>query len=159
MRMPVPILMIAFAACTDRVGQASFGDDLADPQRPARGASDTGAWLEQGFYQTWTCEAEPHAARPPSPHGTDRVCNNDLLHGSASGAYPVGSASVKEIFDDAGRISGHAVYIKVSDGVGADGWYWYEAFGGEVATANPGSDNCTSCHTRAPRDFVYTHVE
>ncbi|MGH9886004.1 MAG: hypothetical protein ACREBE_10775, partial [bacterium] len=86
------------AACTDP-GPDSFGDDLTDPELPARGTADAPVWLAAGHYRQWHCEPTPHSARPPSPHGKNRICNNDALHVAGSGDLPAGAASVKEIYD------------------------------------------------------------
>jgi len=150
--------LLWLVGCSDRVGQASYGDDLDDPQIPARGARDMGEWLARGFYRVWTCEPTGHEARPPSPHGRDRICNNDALHGSTTGSYPAGSASVKEFLDGQGGVVGYAVYRKVDESSGGDGWYWYEAFGSSVSTANGDVEACTRCHSRAPREYVFTQV-
>jgi hypothetical protein len=151
-------LTLAAAACTDH-GPGSFGDDLADPQVPARGTMDVQDWLAAGYYAAWTCEPAPHPGRAPSPHGESRICNNAALHAAAgnSDAFPVGAAAVKEIFEG-GTIAGYAVARKVSAGDGGDRWYWYEGTSDHIYASSEGAGNCTSCHTRAARDFVFTIV-
>lgn len=144
------------AGCMDD-GSASFGDDLTDHQLPARGAKDMPLWLSAGFYRAWRCEPAPHAGRPPSPHGTTRICNNDALVAAGSGPFPVGTATVKEIFD-AGGISGYAVSRKLTAGTAGDAWYWYEGSGGNVYANAEGVGGCTGCHAGAARDFVFTVV-
>lgn len=154
------IVWLFLIACTgnDDLG-VSAGDDLADPQLPARGSEDVLTWLRAGLYTSWHCELEPHPPRMPSPHAQNRICNNDALQLAADGAgpYPVGSASVKEIYGDTG-VRLFAVYRKVEAGGGGDTWYWYEGIEGRTDTNAVGSDRCTGCHSRAPRDFVYTIV-
>lgn len=139
-------------------GQASYGDDPADQQLPARGSTDALDWLEAGFYLDWQCEPEPHAARALSPHGTNRVCNNDALRDAAgSGSFPIGAASVKELYDG-DDIRLFALYRKVSSGEGGDTWYWYEGSRGDTAANGEGEGVCVGCHSRAPRDYVFTIV-
>ncbi|HEX2690580.1 MAG TPA: hypothetical protein VHN14_28385 [Kofleriaceae bacterium] len=144
------------AACTDP-GPESFGDDPTDPQVPARGTTDVTNWLAAGYYLTWHCEAEPHPGRSPSPHGRSRICNNDALHATTSGAFPVGAAAVKEIFDGA-TIRSYAVARKVTEGTGGDQWYWYEGNPDKIFANGEGAENCTGCHMQAARDFVFTIV-
>ena len=155
-----PVHWYAFAcmlgACADP-GPDSFGDDLTETQLPARGTSDAPAWLGAGYYRQWHCEATPHPARAPSPHGRNRICNNDALHAAPAGDFPAGAASVKEIFDGDG-IATYAIARKLTDGTGGDAWYWYEGNPGKTYANSEGADNCTGCHTRAPRDFVFTVV-
>lgn len=144
------------AGCMDD-GSASFGDDLTDHQLPARGSKDMPQWLATGFYQAWRCELVPHPGRSPSPHGTTRICNNDVLAAAGSGAFPVGTAAVKEIFD-ANGIAGYAVSRKLTAGTGGDAWYWYEGIGDSVSANAEGVGGCTGCHAGAARDFVFTVV-
>lgn len=149
-------LVLILAGCTDS-GPDSFSDDLDDPQVPARGTADAVAWLTAGHYQAWHCEATPHPGRPPSPHGTNRICNNDALHAAASGAFPAGSASVKEIYDG-NAIVAYALARKLTDGAGGNTWYWYEGNPDKVYANSQGAGNCTGCHAQAARDFVFTVV-
>jgi hypothetical protein len=145
---------LAATACT---GPASFGDDLTNPQLPARGTADIQDWLRAGYYQAWACEPDPHPGRTSSPHGTNRICNNDALHAAAgTGAFPVGAAAVKELFSG-GAVTAYAVTRKTIAGDGGDSWYWYE--GPDTVYANgEGDSSCTGCHAQAPRDFVFTIV-
>jgi hypothetical protein len=149
------VIAIAFTGCTDD-GPESFGDDLTDPQLPARGISDARAWLAAGHYQAWRCEPAPHPGRSPSPHGRNRICNNDALR-AGTGDFPVGAAAVKEIYDG-DRIVTYAIARKLTAGAGGDGWYWYEANPDKVYANSEGAENCTGCHSGAPRDFVFTVV-
>lgn len=145
------------AGCAEhRDGGPSFGDSLTDPQVPARGSADLPQWLAAGYYLGWRCEPEHRSGRPPSPHGTARVCNNDALAATASGAFPVGAATVKEIYDG-DRITGYAVSRKVSTS-GNDAWYWYERVSDNLYANDQGIAGCTGCHVQATRDFVFTLV-
>lgn len=146
---------LGLTGCTDD-GASSFGDDLGDPQLPARGTVDLPQWLAAGYYRTWRCEPQPHPGRPPSPHGTTRICNNDALHAAAAG-FPAGAAAVKEIFGG-DRIVSYAVSRKLTAGDGGDRWYWYEGNADKVYGNGPGVTGCTGCHDRAARDFVFTVV-
>lgn len=149
---------LALSGCAEDRGTGSYGDALADPQLPPRGADDLPRWLAAGYYQWWRCEPAAHPGRSPSPHGANRICNNDALHGASPGAaFTAGAASVKEIFDG-DRVTAYAVSRKLADGTGGDRWYWYEASGDQVYANRSGAGNCTGCHTGADRDFVFTIV-
>jgi hypothetical protein len=151
--------MVLMAACAGD-GMASYGDELDDPQLPPRGHADVLTWLEAGHYLGWACEPDAHPSRAGSGHGPNRICTNDTLLAAAAGtgAFPVGAAAVKEVFDDAGDIRLFAVYRKLRAGTDGNSWYWYEGLGDHVIANAEGDDTCTDCHARAPRDFVYTIV-
>ncbi len=153
-------MLLVLGACAGD-GEASYGDDLTDPEVPARGNVDLHTWLDAGFYQSWSCEQAAHPARPGSGHGPNRICTNAQLSAAADGTgpYPVGAAAVKEVFDSNGNIRLYAVYRKVFDGTGGDTWYWYEGLPGNVIANGEGDSTCTGCHGRAPRDFVYTIIQ
>lgn len=139
------------------------GATSGDAQTPPTGEANVESWLAQKMYNAWKCEPAPHAPRPPSPHGSDRICSNDLLSKhEGGGEYPVGAAAVKELYDGS-SIVGYAVYRKVGAGHGGESWYWYEKIrGGLNADGTGGSgepkDVCVSCHAGAPNDFVFTQV-
>jgi hypothetical protein len=128
-----------------------------DSQLPPQGHTALAAWLADGHYLAWACEPTAHPARPPGAHGANRICSNAALSGSASGLYPVGAASVKELYRN-GSIEGHAVGIKLTAGSDANSWYWYEAIGASVIADGAGRASCANCHAGAPRDNVFTHV-
>jgi len=154
-----------------------------DPQTPPAGpASAVEAWLGNGHYEQWNCEAAVHGPIDISPHGMQRICSNDKVSGHAGpGEYPVGSAGVKELYDAAGaNIVGYAVYVHTKAGTMGDTWYWYEKVpldhpaphdeNGIVAdglgNSGPAKDICVSCHSAAGidadhpgHDFVYTQVQ
>jgi hypothetical protein len=147
------------SACTGDPGPASVGDPTDDPQLPPRGTDDLTTWIAAGHYQSWACEAEAHAGRAPSPHGRNRICSNTALEtATGDGAYPMGAAGVKEIYDSAGAIELYAVYRKIADGDGGATWYWFEGTRDDVVANGEGDSTCTSCHSHAPRDFVFTQV-
>ena len=155
-------------------------DDAAaqsDPQLPPMGGANVEAWLAKGYFLQWRCETAAHAARPPSPHGVDLVCSNNVISGAGgAGPFPAGAAAVKQIFDAVGgKVIGHAVYRKLAaDSAGGAGWYWYEndprftpAILGDGVGGSPGEMGaCVGCHRAAgpdfaatARDFVYTQIQ
>jgi hypothetical protein len=176
--------LVALAGCASDPVPTSTGDssvDVGTAQLPPMGRVAVEAWLTAGYYRSWHCEAMPHAARSPSPHGINRICSNDALSAfTGTGEYPVGSAAVKELYDAAGTsIIGYAVYRHVSAGTIGANWYWYERVpqtsmvphdaNGVVADAlgNVGTANsiCVGCHSatgvdamHSGHDFVYTQV-
>ncbi|MBA3398103.1 MAG: hypothetical protein H0T89_36090 [Deltaproteobacteria bacterium] len=151
------------ASCGSDTGSQDPGDGVdamvatGDPELPPTGHPALKAWLADGHYLAWACEDAPHPARPPGAHGTNRICSNAALTASATGTYPVGAASVKELYRGT-EISGYAVGLKVSTGTDANSWYWYEAFGDSVVADRIGQSLCAGCHEDAPRDYVFTHV-
>ena len=112
-----------------------------------------------------------------SAHGTNRVCSNDLaagFEGSVSDERPLGTASVKELYDDASALVGHAVGVKIAaESQGGGNWYWYERVEDRVIVdglgdAGPAKRACVGCHAGAgsdaehavsgSSDFVYLQV-
>jgi hypothetical protein len=113
-------------------------------------------WIEAGHYLDWSCEADVHPARPGSGHGPNRICSNDaLITSTGDGPYPVGSASVKEVYSGE-TIRLWAVYRKVDAAAGGDSWYWFEGTRTNIVANGEGDSTCTGCHSGAPRDFVFT---
>jgi glutathione S-transferase len=117
-------------------------------------------------------------ARSPSPHGFNRICNNDLLYKQPAGPgeYPVGAAAVKELYDaDQKTIIGYAVEVHTSAGNDTSHWYWYErnptlgappknGMAGVVAdgigpdegvAGSPTEKVCTGCHSAAGSDKAH----
>jgi len=117
-------------------------------------------WLKAGNYKNWVHESEPHKSAGPHPSAVIAYLNAPLNESLNSGAaaHPAGSASVKELFDTSGELSGWAVSIKTQeDSAAGKGWYWYEILGTEedsrvVADGN-GVPLCFGCHTPG-NDFV-----
>ncbi len=153
------LAFVALAACADE--PRSFGDVVTDPELPPRGEGDIDGWIDDGHYLSWRCEPQPVDVRFGSPHRPQtRTCNNALIAGSGTtGELPVGAASVKEMYDDAGQIIGYGVSRKVIVG-GANGWYWYEKIRGKVKADDmgPPAGSCSGCHIDATRDFTYVYV-
>ena len=89
-----------------------------------------------------------------SPHGLARVCSNALVVGATDTTLPIGSATVKEIYDGT-RLRGHAVSRKVGEGL--EGWYWYELQEFIHADGmNEGS--CPGCHVDAVTEMTWIVV-
>lgn len=170
-------------AATDPTGDTpTTGDDPTagggDAQTPPQGATAVEAWLAEGHYTKW--KAQPGVVDPISisPHGKQRIFINDLLAGHGAGEYPVGTAAVKELYDEAGaNIIGHAVYLHTKAGTTGDTWYWFEKVpldspvphddNGIVADGDgskgPAMTICVDCHSAAGidaehpgHDFVYS---
>jgi len=144
----------------------SSGDlsDPGDPQTPPKGRANLEPWIAQGFYKGWRCEPAAHPARPFGAHGQNRVCSNELLSAAGAGEFPVGSASVKEIYSGT-DVAGYSVSRHTSAGTGGNTWYWYERIGSGSPTDAQGASVCVSCHqlagsdsSRSGHDFVYTQV-
>jgi hypothetical protein len=170
------------------VGAANPEGKPGDAQTPpTTTGSDVEAWLAQGSYKTWKCETTAHPQMKVSPHGQNKVCSNDLTAGftSAVGSErPIGSAAVKELYNDSGALVGYAasVKIKATSDAGAS-WYWYERVptnstaaphnaAGVVAdglgTEGGALNVCVGCHSAAgsntdhtvlgSADFVYDQI-
>lgn len=149
------------------------GGSGGDAQTPPMGHEAVEAWIAEGHYKMWKCQPAIVDPIAISPHGKQKICINDLLAGHADGEYPVGTAAVKELYDDAGAtIVGYAVYLHTKAGkTGAD-WYWYErvpqghpAMPDENGVVADGTDVplCVGCHEAAGldaehpgHDFVYS---
>lgn len=144
---------------------------------PTTSGTDVEAWLVKGDYKAWKCENVAHPQMAVSPHGQNRICSNDLVAQFTSGGdggsseRPVGSASVKELYDAQSVLVGYAVAakIKATSDSGA-GWYWYERVpldsqaphdaNGVVAdglgTEGAASSICVGCHAGAASDAKHT---
>jgi hypothetical protein len=159
---------LALLLCNGCNGASDGGDagpsapDGGSSQPPPQGQLAVEAWLASGSYlqPPWRCESGIMAPRLNGAHGRNRTCTNDILLGADSVPYPVGSASVKEMFDAQSRPNGFAVSLKVAPGSGNDSWYWYER-PGSSPTSRPVADGVAvdlcggACHADAPRDNVF----
>lgn len=113
LRMWFLVPLVWSAACQgDGSGQvdpggmepAPGGDAGGDPaQSPPPGKAAVDPWLDAGHYKAWRCESSVMDPRPKGVHGRNRVCSNDLLSAATSTPFPVGAATVKEIFDSQDR--------------------------------------------------------
>jgi hypothetical protein len=138
---------------------AAADADPGTPQRPPVGQAALEAWLAQAFHQAWTCEDRIFPPRLTGTHGRHKICSNQAMLASTSGPYPVGAASVKELYTTTDQPNGFAVGVKVEEGPGAHTWYWYERRG-TSPSARPlaegvGVPDCAVCHGTAPRDYVF----
>ena len=140
---------------------AAADADPGTPQRPPVGQAALEAWLAQAFHQAWTCEDRIFPPRLNGTHGLHKICSNQALLASTStsGPYPVGAASVKQLFTAGNQPNGFAVGVKIEEGEGPNTWYWYERRG-TSPTARPLAEginvpDCAVCHGMAPRDYVY----
>ena len=137
--------------------------DRGTPQRPPQGQATLEAWLAGAPHRLWACEDQISPPRLGGLHGRHRICSNELLLNSTAGPYPVGAASVKELFSGTGdQPNGFAVGVKVLEGEGTATWYWYERRG-TSPTATPLADGvgvpqCAVCHGTAARDQVFVRA-
>lgn len=150
-------------------------DPAGDAQTPpTSGAEQLEAWLEKGDYKSWACEDVEHPQMKVSPHGKNRVCSNGLaagFNGAATDERPPGTASVKELYDDASMLVGYAVGVKVAaQSESGSNWYWYERV--PLDSAAPHDENgvvadgmgdagtpksiCVGCHAGAASDAMHT---
>jgi hypothetical protein len=159
-------------------GASNLGGMPGDAQTtPPQGTDELEAWLEKGDYKSWACETVEHPQMKVSPHGINRVCSNDLaagFQGSVSDERPLGTASVKEIYDDASALVGYAVGVKIAaESAAGSNWYWYERVRQNVVVdglgdTEPAKSACVGCHAGAgsdaqhavtgSSDFVYLQV-
>lgn len=154
--------------------------DAGVSQLPPTTRTDLEGWLTAGAYRQWRCEPAAHAQRSPSPHSNNRICSNDAVSMQGpTGEFPVGAASVQELYDSASAtVVGYTVMRHVSAGTSPDSWYFYarvpaassfvrDADG--LAANGPGSSsgamqNCVACHQGAGtggysgHDYVFTQV-
>ncbi len=142
----------------------------ADAETPPTGdPAVIRAWLDTKAYTKWACEPAPHPRRNGSGHSANRICSNMLLSKHGAGEYPVGAASVKELFDANNNLNGYAILLKTKAG-GAESFYWYENIGASVVANGLGDTGsaksvCTGCHSGAGQngqsghDFVFTQVK
>jgi hypothetical protein len=165
---PAALLALALPSCADVGSGAVPGTGPGDEQTPPTGAHAVDAWLAEGHYLGWRCEPEAHPPRAGSGHRANRICSNDLLAEHGTGEYPIGAASVKELYDD-DDVTGYAVTLHFAPG-GGDAWYWFERTSdGLIAdgagTSGAPNSTCASCHAdagmngRGGHDFVYTQVQ
>jgi hypothetical protein len=157
MQSLIAVLAAACVACGSD-GPTTVGDPLDDPELPPRGSDDLLTWVEAGHYKAWACEDAPHPSRPPSAHSTNRICSNALLaSATGTGAFPVGAATVKEVYSGS-AIAVYAVARRVDDGTDGSSWYWFEGNRSGAHYNGEGEELCVGCHARAQRDFIFTIV-
>jgi hypothetical protein len=123
-------------------------------------------YLKSGDYKKFAAQesGEHPAAGPHTNIGwpvrvfLDPVLDSSLAAGNAE--HPVGSAAVKEMYADDGKLQGWAVMVKTEkDGAGGAGWFWYEVTsiknGDDPVAIGNGVPLCFGCHFPG-KDFVLT---
>lgn len=168
--------------CSGSDDSSSTGDENAleapnpagDAQTPpSTGFADLEAWLAKGDYKKWACETVDHPQMKVSPHGQNRVCSNDLVatfKGTVDDERPIGSASVKELYDDDSNLVGYATGLKVANkSDGGSNWYWYERVTRDSSATPTENDviaiglgsggapksTCVGCHAGAGSDAMH----
>lgn len=158
------------AVCLATLALGACSSDAMEPPPASKGTAqlppttnggDVEVWLATAQYKQWNCETSSHPQIKVSPHGTNRVCSNDLITGYAGGAAqerPAGSAAVKELYDDSATLVGYAVSVKLADtSAGGKNWYWYERAPTGVVADGKGDAGvpkslCVGCHAGAGSD-------
>ncbi len=168
MRRVSALALLLALACQDSDPPAAGGPPegiaAGTPQVPPQGQPAMEAWLAAGHYKSWRCESMIFPARLNGVHGKHRICSNDALVAAVGATFPVGAASVKEMFyGPDNKPNGYAVGIKVAPGPGSTTWYWYER-AGSLPTLRPVADSiaqptCAGCHALASRDNVFLRAE
>jgi hypothetical protein len=131
----------------DDADDEATGDPSVD-QIPPTGRDALVPWLEGESYADWAAESAPHPSAGPHPSTVRTYFNDGLAQSAAAGhaEHPIGAATVKELFDGDGERSGWAVMVKLEEGQGGDGWYWYEGVGSAVYADGTGVGLCVGCH-------------
>ena len=130
----------------------AFQPIMAIPEQPTfQFANHIGVSDEGRHIEIWLTRLTP---------GASYIVQLRLQAGTGgSGEFPVGAASVKELYSGT-NVVGYAVSLRIKTGPSGDSWYWYEnGFGGVGITS------CTGCHSKAGsggtyigRDFVFVRV-
>ena len=124
------------------------------------------AYLKAGKYKVYSNqEKELHPSQGPHQKlGLPvKVFINDILAKSlkeGNEEHPLGSVSVKEMYDEDSKLSGWAVFAKTHDKSNdGNGWFWYEVTDPEdsekIAAIGNGVQGCVSCHAIG-KDMVRT---
>ncbi len=128
---------------------------------------DLFAFVKAGKHKSWVHESTKRET--DAPHGVYVTAYlNAILEKSMKAGnkvHPVGSAAVKEMFDEDKDPYGYAVSVKAQpDSQGGKGWYWYETLSTTDANAIPtrgdrtgegfGAGVCIGCHGRFGIDYV-----
>ena len=141
---------------------ATAGATNTEPpsDRAPASAAELGPWLDAAHYLDFDCEPAPHAAGDGSPHGDNRICQNNLVTDALQlrGDFPLGATLVKEQYTASGALAALSVETRINDAPGASGWLYYRRQGDKVTHSGVGEPFCTGCHANAPRDFVWATV-
>ncbi len=128
---------------------------------------DLFAFVKAGKHKSWVHESTKRETDAPHGSYVTTYLNAILQESMEAGnkVHPVGSAAVKEMFDDNKDPFGYAVSVKAqADSQGGMGWYWYETTSPTDANAIPrrgdrtgegfGAGVCIGCHGRFGVDYV-----
>lgn len=162
-----PALQLLVAAATACVAVACGGDDSSGGGSGAREGdipTESGAlaeFLTAREYSSFARESVAHVSDGPHASEVITFLSPTLLQSLEAGneRHTAGSATVKELYDDAGELTGWAVWVKTSrDSRSGDGFYWFETF--DPNTFAPVADGdgvsiCVSCHA-AGQDYLLT---
>lgn len=143
----------------DMADMTDMDGDMAAPVFDAPIESDAlFKFLQDKKYSTFAAESMMHPSS--GPHGQVRTFVSDKITAAVvqGSAFPIGAATVKELFTSDGTLRGWAVSVKVNDEGGVEDWYWYENF--SVTQNQPVADGtdetlCSGCHM-AGQDMVLT---
>ncbi len=128
---------------------------------------DLFAFVKAGKHKSWAHESKMRET--DAPHGTYVIAYlNSILDASLKAGntvHPVGSAAVKEMFDENRKPFGWAVSVKARpESDRGKGWYWYETLSTTDPDAIPtrgtrtgegfGAGVCIGCHGRFGVDYV-----
>ena len=138
------------------VGCGSGGSSTAVVDGVTTTADGMTTFIKAGSYKSWKAEAKSHD--DGNDHGRVRVFFNDKLAtslGANNTTHPKGAMVVKEIFNDTGDLTGHAMMIKLKDGSGASSWAFFEGDAPDYKTPEygVGMEECANCH-QAGKDFI-----
>ena len=153
----VPFTLVGCGDTDDTDGDDGTGGPGDVPDTSQAGMQQ---FLDDQGFADWTSEAEP---RPPipgsgSPHGDVRVYFSPLLEDSlvdGNDVHPVGSAVVKEVYDDMDAVSNYFMYVRTSNDAGQAGYAWYRE---DTPIYIDGQGFCGDCHeaTDGNIDMVIT---
>ena len=114
-------------------------------------------------YKQWTAatgvvNSAAHGGRPTKTYVNDLLTKSMA---SSSNVHPVGSAAVKELYDDARtKVVGYFVLAKATAGTGSATWFTF-AYGTAAAaptatvdTRSMGAAPCAACHEPSSSDFI-----
>ncbi len=124
-------------------------------------AAKLNAYLISGQYKSWN--GEPAVKNGTSAHQPRvRAFANPILEAAIKQSatnYPIGSATVKELYTGSDVLQGWAVAVKTANNRNPQDWYWYEVFstapGGSPVVSSNGASGCVGCHS-AGTDYVRT---
>ena len=130
------------------------------------GQNELFEYLTSGGYKQFPArESKNHPTT--GPHAKQgwpvRVFVNGILDNSmkaANDSHPVGSGTVKEMYNADGNLQGWAVMLKTqADSDGGKGWFWYEVTSTTDGSSPVGIGNgiplCFGCHAIG-KDYVLT---